>query len=35
MAPEPWYKVVSPREEGREGRSFNPYEFAIRLAVPG
>jgi hypothetical protein len=26
---EPWYKVVSPRKEVREGRSFNPDEFAI------
>jgi hypothetical protein len=34
MAPEPWYKVVSPRQEVREGRSFNPDEFAIHLAVP-
>jgi hypothetical protein len=28
---EPWYKVVEPREEVREGRSFNPDEFAIAL----
>jgi len=28
---EPWYKVATPRPEGREGRSFNPYEFAIQL----
>ena len=28
---EPWYKVVSPRKEVREGRSFNPDEFAIAL----
>ena len=28
---EPWYKVVIPREEVREGRSFNPDEFAIAL----
>jgi predicted AAA+ superfamily ATPase len=28
---EPWYKVVQPREEVREGRSFNPDEFAIAL----
>src|ERR1700756_3280338 len=28
---EPWYKVVDPREEVREGRSFNPDEFAIAL----
>src|SRR5574341_1426405 len=28
---EPWYKVVAPRAEVREGRSFNPDEFAIAL----
>jgi len=28
----PWYKVVIPRAEVREGRSFNPDEFAIDLA---
>lgn len=28
---EPWYKVVTPRKEVREGRSFNPDEFAIAL----
>jgi hypothetical protein len=28
---EPWYKVVIPRREVREGRSFNPDEFAIAL----
>jgi Predicted ATPase (AAA+ superfamily) len=28
---EPWYKVTSPRKEVREGRSFNPDEFAIHL----
>src|ERR1700682_4876075 len=28
---EPWYKVVAPRKEVREGRSFNPDEFAIHL----
>src|SRR3970282_2801430 len=27
----PWYKVVTPREEVREGRSCNPDEFAIAL----
>jgi len=27
----PWYKVVTPRKEVREGRSFNPDEFAIAL----
>ena len=31
MALEPWYKVVLPRREVREGRSFNPDEFAIAL----
>src|SRR2546425_11933305 len=28
---EPWYKVATPRREVREGRSFNPNEFAIAL----
>jgi len=28
---EPWYKVAQPRSEVREGRSFNPDEFAIAL----
>jgi uncharacterized protein DUF499 len=28
---EAWYKVVTPRPEVREGRSFNPDEFAIAL----
>src|SRR2546422_4410590 len=28
---EPWWKVVKPRKEVREGRSFNPAEFAIAL----
>jgi hypothetical protein len=28
---EPWYKVTTPRREVREGRSFNPDEFAIAL----
>ncbi len=28
---EPWYKVVTPRKEVREGRSFDPSEFAIHL----
>ncbi|MCL4300573.1 MAG: DUF499 domain-containing protein [Anaerolineae bacterium] len=28
---DPWYKVVVPRKEVREGRSFNPDEFAIAL----
>src|ERR1700741_3323960 len=28
---EPWYKNATPRAEVREGRSFNPNEFAIAL----
>jgi len=28
---EPWYKIATPRRELREGRSFNPDEFAIAL----
>lgn len=28
---QPWYKVVTPRREVREGRSFDPSEFAIAL----
>src|SRR5262245_8041334 len=28
---DPWYKLVTPRKEVREGRSFNPDEFAIHL----
>jgi hypothetical protein len=28
---EPWYKVATPRKEVREGRSFNPEEFAVAL----
>src|SRR5271169_5391820 len=28
---ETWYKVATPRREVREGRSFNPDEFAIAL----
>jgi len=28
---QPWYKVVTPRKEVREGRSFDPSEFAIAL----
>jgi hypothetical protein len=28
---EPWYRVATPRAEVREGRSFNPDEFAIAL----
>ena len=31
MAMDPWYKVVTPRKEVREGRSFSPDEFAIAL----
>ena len=31
MALEPWYNTVVPRKEVREGRSFNPDEFAIAL----
>ncbi len=31
MALDPWYKVTTPRKEVREGRSFNPDEFAIHL----
>ncbi len=29
MTRNPWYKVVTPRQEMREGRSFSPDEFAI------
>ncbi len=28
---QPWYRVVQPRKEVRQGRSFNPDEFAIAL----
>ncbi len=31
MSFDPWYKVVTARKEVREGRSFNPDEFAIHL----
>ena len=31
MTRDPWYKVVMPRAEVREGRSFSPDEFAIAL----
>jgi hypothetical protein len=31
MPMEPWYRVALPRAEVREGRSFNPNEFAIAL----
>jgi hypothetical protein len=28
---DPWYRVAIPRDEVRQGRSFNPDEFAIHL----
>ncbi len=28
---EPWYKIVIPRQELREGRSLDPSEFAVHL----
>ena len=31
MALNPWYRVVTLRQEVREGRSFSPDEFAIAL----
>src|SRR5215510_2239098 len=31
IAMDPWYKVATPRKEVRDGRSFNPDEFAIAL----
>ena len=31
MTRDPWYKVVTPRREVREGRSFSPDEFATAL----
>jgi predicted AAA+ superfamily ATPase len=31
MNMDPWYRVATPRKEVREGRSFNPDEFAIAL----
>ena len=31
MTKDPWYKVVTPRKEVRESRSFSPDEFAIDL----
>jgi len=31
LALDPWYKIVTPRREVREGRSFSPDEFAIAL----
>ena len=30
---EPWYKVATPKKEVREGRSFNPDEFANALSA--
>jgi hypothetical protein len=27
----PWYRIVTPRQEVREGHSFNPDKFAIAL----
>ncbi len=31
MELKPWYRVVTPRKEVRQGRSFDPSEFAIAL----
>src|SRR3989339_716374 len=31
MHMQPWYNIAIPRREVREGRSFNPDEFAIAL----
>src|SRR2546426_4034238 len=31
MQMDPWYRTITPRQEVREGRSFNPDEFAIAL----
>ncbi len=31
MTMDPWYKIVTPSKEVREGRSFSPDEFAIAL----
>jgi hypothetical protein len=31
MSLEPWYRVVTPRQEVREGCSFSPDKFAIAL----
>ena len=28
---QPWQKVVTPRQEVHEGRSFSPDEFAVAL----
>ena len=28
---DPWYKITTSRQEVREGRSFNPDEFAIAM----
>lgn len=32
---DPWHKVTIPRKEAREGRSFNPDEFAIAIEQEG
>ena len=32
---DPWYRVVTPRKEVRDGRSFSPDEFAIALEQVG
>ena len=31
MALKPWYKVVTPREDLREGRPLDASEFAVHL----
>ena len=31
MPPKPWYKVVTPREDLREGRPLDTAEFAVHL----
>ncbi len=31
MALQPWYKVVEPREDLREGRPLDASEFAVHL----
>ena len=30
---DPWYKIATPQMDVREGRSFNPDEFAIPLEL--
>lgn len=35
MGRDPWYKLVMPRREMREGRLFGPDEFAITLEQMG